>query len=152
MTKVYIETSALGFYFDDRFPKIRDTIRLLLVRVQAGELDAFTSEATLEEVRGARADLAARLVAVVQQSGMPVLPVSRKAELLAEAYVQAGIVPEDYADDATHLAVSVLEGADLLVTYNLKHFANPRAIQRINAFNTSHRLRLVEIRTPDKVP
>ncbi len=39
MTRVYVETSTVGYYFDDREPVKRDAVRRLFSRIARGELE-----------------------------------------------------------------------------------------------------------------
>lgn len=149
MTKVYVETSALGFYFDDRSPRERDAVRALLARIERGELEGLTSEATLDEVREAPSALATRLLEVLERTGVRVVGVSREAEELAEAYLAAGIIPRTFENDAVHVAVSVLSGVDVIASNNLKHLANYRAVESVNNLNRGRGLSPIDIRTPE---
>ena len=55
-----------------------------------------------------------------------------RAEELARAYVQAGILTAKYIDDARHVAIATTHGIGLIVSWNYKHLAN---YQRESGFN-----------------
>jgi predicted nucleic acid-binding protein len=149
--KFYVETSAVGFYFEDREPRRRDAVRSLFARISARETEAFTSLLTLKELRDAAPSLARRLEGVVTQLNIPVVEATGEAEALAEAYLVAGIIPRDHAPDALHAALAVLYRADIIASYNLKHLANYRRVLAINNLNRARGLPPVDIRPPDEI-
>ncbi len=151
MTRVYVETSALSRYYDDGDPVRRDPTRAFFGRVARRELDAVTSETTVAEVRRSSPDLAVRLEALIAALGLPILPESREADELAQAYIGAHIIPADEPEDAVHVALAVLQHVDVIATWNLKHMANFRAITAVNKLNTERGLPHIEILTPEQI-
>ncbi len=79
MTKVYVEASSFGYYYDDRAPRERDAIRQLLARIGKGDLEGITSETTIEELRAAPPALAARLVPLPEITKVRVVAASEGA-------------------------------------------------------------------------
>ena len=61
-----------------------------------------------------------------------ILTSSPEAEELARAYMERGVVPAKYFDDAQHVAICTLARISCLASWNFKHLAN---LQRENAFN-----------------
>lgn len=51
--------------------------------------------------------------------------VTEQAVELAERLVSGGAVPANSPEDALHIALAAVHGADLLLTWNFKHIANP---------------------------
>lgn len=151
MTKVYVETSALSRYYDDRDPRRRDPTREFFGRIARKEVEAVTSETTLAEVRRSSPDLAVRLEALVAALGLPILPESRESDQLAQAYLEARIIPMDEPVDAVHVAIAVLHRQDVIATWNLKHMANFRAITAVNNLNRERGLPHIEILTPEQI-
>jgi hypothetical protein len=56
--------------------------------------------------------------------GLPVLAVTREADEFARALVARGALPSTEPEDALHIAISVVNGLEYLVTWNFKHIAN----------------------------
>jgi hypothetical protein len=54
-------------------------------------------------------------------------------------------------DDALHVAIAVLNGRDVVVTWNMKHLANVRRIESINRTNRVMALSPIRIHTPEEV-
>lgn len=56
-------------------------------------------------------------------------------ENLANIYLQNGILKEKSLDDLTHIATAALNGCRYIVSWNFKHFVNPKTIDTVNAAN-----------------
>ncbi len=152
MTKVYMETSLFGFFYDDGAPKKREAVRSLFARVQGRTLEGFTSATTVGELQRSRSALAVRLLSLLQDTGIQVVPDTPEVVELARAYLAAGIVPEDYPEDATHVASGSLHRADVIATLNLRHLARASVVSRINILNRERGLVPVAILTPEMIP
>ncbi len=70
---------------------------------------------------------------------------------LREAYLSAGILGPDWADDAGHVAAATVGGADLIVSWNFRHIVHFEKIRLYNAVNALNNYRAVEIRSPLEV-
>lgn len=63
--------------------------------------------------------------------GIDSLAISDDAVLLAESLVSEGAVPEQFGEDALHVAICAVNGIDFLLTWNCKHLANAIRRQKI---------------------
>jgi len=63
------------------------------------------------------------------------LPLTAEALELARHYLAQKVVPNDYTDDARHVAVCSVARLDFLVSWNFKHLANVRRESGFNAVN-----------------
>lgn len=125
--EIYIDTSVIGGYFDDEF-KVQ-TRRLWSLRKQS--LYRFkTSIITIEEISKAPDQVQELFAKTFDEDS--ILPSSPEAEALAQAYMERGVVPAKYFDDAQHVAICTLARIGCLASWNFKHLAN---LQRENAFN-----------------
>ena len=125
--EIYIDTSVIGGYFDDEFKA--ETRRLWRLRKNA--IFRFkTSIITLEEISNAPAQVQELFAKTFEEDS--ILTSSPEAEELARAYMERGVVPAKYFDDAQHVAICTLARISCLASWNFKHLAN---LQRENAFN-----------------
>ena len=56
----------------------------------------------------------------------PMLELTARAEELATAYLQAGVVSGRYVDDARHVAIATTHGVGVLISWNFRHLVNYR--------------------------
>jgi len=63
--------------------------------------------------------------------------------------------PESYQHDfrtmALHVAMAVCHRADMIVSWNMKHLANPNKVALINVVNRQNGWPLIRIHTPQEV-
>ena len=74
-----------------------------------------------------------------------------EVERLALAHLNGGVIPEQYAEDAEHVAYATACKADVLVSLNLRRLANERAERRVCAVNLREGYQSLSIRTPEEV-
>ena len=67
---------------------------------------------------------------------------------LANIYLQNGILKEKSIDDLTHIATAALNGCHYIISWNFKHFVNPKTINAVNAINLTLLLPQVNIFSP----
>lgn len=67
---------------------------------------------------------------------------------LANIYLQNGVLKEKSIDDLTHIATAALNGCHYIISWNFKHFVNPKTINAVNAINLTLLLPQVNIFSP----
>ena len=50
-------------------------------------------------------------------------------------YVRHHVMPEPWSGDAVHLALASLHEVDYLLTWNIRHLANPNKVEHITVIN-----------------
>ena len=79
---------------------------------------------------------------------LPVLKIEPPVLRIAEQYVRHKLMPGEKSYDAYHLALASYYECDLLVTWDLKHLANPNKFDHIRRVNSMLRLFVPAIVTP----
>lgn len=123
--RVYVDTSVFGGVHDAEF---REPSERFFAAVRDG---AFVLEA--------------------HQGRAEVLETSDEAAALAEAYLDAGVVPPASRIDALHVALASVARADAVVSWNFKHLVQLRSIRGFHAVNVLRGYPLIEIRSPLEV-
>jgi hypothetical protein len=124
--KVYVETSLISYLASrpsrdlivaghqqvtrDWWERRREDFHLVaseLVLQEAGAGDEYAASARMKLLHD-----------------IELLALSKEALDLAAALVEPGPLPKNAAEDALHIAISVTNGVDYLLTWNCKHLAN----------------------------
>ncbi len=146
MRKLYIDTSVIGGYHDKEW--MEDT-RLLWRQAEAGLWQLVTSIIAEAEVKSAPPNV--RLVFADTFNEKNILDTSAEIEELAEAYLQAAVVPPKFTDDALHVATATVHGIRLIVSWNFKHLVNVRREDGFNAMNILRGWPAVRIVSPKEI-
>ena len=72
-----------------------------------------------------------------------------EAIAVARRYVQEHLVPEDLGGDALHLATACVNEMDFLLTWNIRHLANPNKQEHLMVINRRLGLLTPIIVTPE---
>lgn len=89
----------------------------------------MTSQLTLDEA--AVGDPVAAKERLQLLDGLPFMPISKDAELLAGKILAGHMMPQKAAADALHVALAALARVDYLLTLNCKHIANAHELPRV---------------------
>ncbi|MGH7824479.1 MAG: type II toxin-antitoxin system VapC family toxin [Candidatus Binatia bacterium] len=144
--RVYADTSVFGGPFDEEFQTVS---RTFFDQVRSGRFKLITSALVQEEVEPAPTkvrELFNELLHLVD-----VVEVSEEALNLRTAYLEAGIVTQQWADDALHVAVATVAGCSLIVSWNFKHIVHFEKIPLYNAINTVNGYGAIGIFSPLEV-
>ncbi len=144
--RLYADTSVFGGVFDAKFAS--DSAKLL-AEIEAGRFELVTSVVVRDEVmRGpeqVRA-LFSRYAAMAE-----VVEPSDEILALAEAYVRAGVVTENWGADAFHVAAATITGCAIIASWNFRHIVHVDKAPRYNAVNRLHGYPEVLIGSPPEV-
>jgi hypothetical protein len=123
--KIYIETSVVSYYKNQPSRDIVIAARQQITREwwdeRSHHFELFISVLVQEEAGGGDTIAAKKRLEAIK--GIPILRISDEAESLARALV-AGPIPENYAEDALHIALAAVNGMDFLLTWNFHHINN----------------------------
>lgn len=124
---VYVETSVVSYLVSHPSRDLVTAARQQLTRewwVDARtNYDLMVSPLVFREAERGDPFAAERRRAVLDE--MASAAVTVPSIELAERLVAAGAVPARAPEDALHIALAAVHGADLLLTWNFKHIANP---------------------------
>jgi len=124
---LYLDTSVIGGYFDDEF---KEATRELWRQLEAGKYRFVTSTITADEL--AEAPIQVRDLWADTFTPEMILDVTEDMDQLTAAYMAQKVVPAKYEDDALHVAIAVVVGIQVIVSWNFKHLVN---FQREAGFN-----------------
>ncbi len=151
--KVYIETTVVSYLTSRDSP-----VPLVAGRQQAtrewwdtrrGEFDLVVSEIVVQEAAEGDAEAARKRLATLE--GIPSLALSHEVLSLAEALVSGGLVPQQWIEDAFHIAIAAVNGIEFLVTWNCKHIANAKLRNEIERIIEDHGFACPVICTPEEL-
>jgi len=134
MARVYLETSFVSACVTTR-ASVRSVYEreasLAWWNHDAGEHDLFVSLEVLTEPshpQYPRSDEALRFV-----NGVPVIPVTDAMVEFAALLVERKVMPHPVAGDALHVAAAAIAQMQYLLTWNVRHLANPNKVLHLNA-------------------
>lgn len=152
MKRVYVETSVIGAYFDDRDDVVSAAQREWTRRWWAertAKYEIVCSEAVANEL--SHPDYPHSLDALALVEDVPRLPISSAVADIANIYIKKGLMPQDPVGDALHLAICSFHKCDYLLTWNCGHIANPNKFDRIRIINVSLGLFVPTLVTPNQL-
>jgi len=92
-----------------------------------------------------------QLEGLLRDSNPLLLEVNIEAETLAERYIREGIIPVKYRSDALHIAVAVINGIEVIVSWNFEHIVKLKTRVMVNGINRLLGYREIEICSPEEV-
>ena len=103
----------------------------------------------LIEAAAGDADAAAQRLAVLRD--LPILDTTERALDVADALLEAAILPSVAERDAQHVGVAAVHGMDFLLTWNCRHLANAMLRDKIEEVCEAAGLRPPTICTPEEL-
>jgi predicted nucleic acid-binding protein len=142
----YTDTSVFGAVFDGEF---EDASVAFFELVRQGRFRLFVSDVTRREIAAAPA----RVQKVFEDHlpFMELVPINEEVLDLRDAYISAGILSPNSAEDAAHVAAAAVAGVDLIVSWNFRHIVHFDKIRMYNAVNSLRGYKPLEIRSPSEV-
>ncbi len=142
-SEVYIETTVVSYYTAwpsrDLVVAARQEVTRELWERLTTQFEPYVSALVLHEASQGDADAAqSRLKALTE---MPVLEITDEVRQMAERLVTGRAVPEEYPEDALHIAIAAMNGMDFVLTWNFGHINNAftRSIVRQVVENEGYR-------------
>lgn len=80
-----------------------------------------------------------------------VVDINENALHLRNEYLQAGILPEKFSNDALHVALATVSQCNIIVSWNFKHIVHFKKIPLYNAVNILNGYNEIAIFSPLEV-
>ncbi len=145
--RIYIDTSVIGGCEDEVFTEW--SIQLF-EEFRQGLRIAVVSDLTRRELEKAPESVKKRLLSLPEEDIENVF-LTGEAEVLAQNYIDDGVVSIKHVADAQHIAIASVERVDVLVSWNFQQIVNLNRIRAFNAVNLKLGYPILEIRSPREV-
>jgi predicted nucleic acid-binding protein len=110
---------------------------------------AVSSQLVAREAGAGDSEAAAARLAFL--TGLTLLEISEEALTLTQRLLQSKAIPQEFPEDALHVAVAVVNGIEYLLTWNYKHLANAGMRSKIEATCRELGYEAVVICTPEEL-
>jgi hypothetical protein len=147
--KLYIETSVPNFLFAEDAPEKRRVTELFFDWLKLSEHKVFSAGVVFEELNAAPEGKRDKLLRALSDLEPVLLPMTAEAASLCQVYLDQGILPPRYYNDAIQIALCTCHEMDLLVTWNMRHMANVFRQEKINRANLEFGRSQIKILTPE---
>ncbi len=152
LERVYIETSVIGAYFDDRSDVVSSAqnywTRLWWDNLHS-KYETVISRAVVDEL--AHPDYPHSQKALKLIENISEIPIEDEVRQIVRVYIQHRIMPKNPVGDALHLALASYHKCDFLLTWNCKNIANPNKFRQIRLCNNSLGLFVPTLTTPNQL-
>ncbi|MCL1966064.1 MAG: PIN domain-containing protein [Candidatus Bathyarchaeota archaeon] len=146
--KLYLDTSTIGHLIANDVPeKMADTHELWGL-LQQDKYEVIISDLVFDEINRCKTEKREALLRYITLIKYSVVSITPQQEELAQKYLQHGVLSKKSLDDLTHIACSVLNNCDCVVSWNFRHFVNIKTINRVNSVNILFGFREVKIVPP----
>lgn len=112
------------------------------------DVEIIISSLALTELSRCNAQKLSFLLNELSQIQYTEVQVADEERELANIYLQNGVLREKSIDDLTHIATAALNGCHYIISWNFKHFVNPKTINAVNSINLTLLLPQVNIYSP----
>lgn len=146
--RLYLDTSVISYLTATDAPeKMDDTLELWNL-MQFNEYDIIISELTFNELLKCTPEKRNQLANYVAKIDYIHVPLTEESENLAQEYLKHKVLTDKSFDDLSHIACSVLNDCDYILSWNFKHFVNIKTINRVNSVNLLLGYEVVKIIPP----
>ena len=147
---VYVETTIPSLVTARPSRDFREVFRQNVAKYfwenERHKYDLYISRFVLEECEKGDKDAAKRRIDLIKD--IRLLPATKEVEELAEKYFEYLKIPPRAKTDCFHLAISVIERMNYLMSWNMMHLGE-RYFNEVAEYNYKNNLWLPKMHTPD---
>ncbi len=149
--KAYLETTVFNFCFADDAPERRRETLALMEEIKTGKYEPYTSDYALQELMLAPHPKRGKMVRLIEEHGLIILPPEEDVERLADIYVAEGAIPWKFRTDALHIAAAAVNDLDFVVSLNFKHIVKRKTLNMVESINIREGYKRIGIFSPAEV-
>lgn len=151
---LYLDTSIISFALSEDISDDNRNVTLKLIEgINKGRYEGFISDVVIRELGSTRdAVKREKLLELIDNMELnEVLAVDEEIDGVADKYIEEGIIPAVYRDDALHIALTSVKGLDILVSWNFRHLVKHKTRIEVTGVNTLLGYKAIDICTPWEV-
>ena len=146
--KIYLDTSVISAYNDIREPeKITQTLDFINQVEGNKNVEIFISSLVKDEISQISNVTRKKELEILMNSYQG-LDITNEIEQLAEVYIINKVIPDNYVDDALHLAIATVNSIDIIISWNFTHLVKLKTRHMVNALNLVNGYKEIEIIAP----
>ena len=146
---IYLDTSVPSAYYDERV-KERQESTIKFWKDVLPNYKVYISEITLKELDNTKDETLKKKFRDLTKD-FEILKVNKEIRELAEVYVDKGIFPGKYIDDALHVAIASYYEISYMISWNFEHLVKVRTRRSVKLVNSLECLREIEIISPHEL-
>ena len=149
--KLYLDTSVVSVLDRTSRPDwTADTLELW-EDIKAGLYDVFISPVVTSELLDSAEPKRTILFNYLSEIPFTELDEIDEVNILAQKYLDSGILLPKSRDDCLHIAYACVYNCDILVSFNFKHLVNYRTISGVKSVNAMSGYKEMPIYTPTRL-
>jgi len=149
---IYLETTIFNFPFVDDAPQYKAETLRLFKEIKNGKFKPYTSEFVIYELKNTKDEKKLdNMLSLISEYSVEILPINDEVRRLADIYVSAGIIPENFLSDAVHIAMAAVHGLDFIISLNFKHIVKHKTILETEFIHIREGYKRIFIHTPLEV-
>lgn len=149
--RYYLDTTIFNFVFAEGDTEKRDITLKFFKDMSLIAENVYISDEVVREISRAGEPRRTQLEGLLREINPLLLEVDMEAEELAERYVKEGVIPVKYRSDALHIAVAVINGIEVIISWNFEHIVKLKTRVMVNGINRLLGYRDIEICSPEEV-
>jgi len=143
---IYLDTSVPSAYYDERAKERMDSTIKFWKEVLP-LYNTYISEVTVRELEDTKDEkLKIKFRNLIKD--FKILKEQKTITDLARLYIEKGIFPKKYFDDAIHVAMVSYHEISYLISWNYEHLVKVKTRKNINSVNVLEGFKEIEIITP----
>lgn len=149
--KLYLDTSIINFVIAEDSLIEKQITHQLLREIEREKYEVFISEVVLLEISRSPEAISQKLKSIVKDLDAEELSIDQESQMLANRYIEEGIIPEKYENDALHIAIASVNNLDVIVSWNFRHIVKLKTKREVTGVNAIMGYKEIEIYSPWEV-
>jgi predicted nucleic acid-binding protein len=148
LLKIYLDTSVISHLDASDVPEKMNDTRKFWDLLKDKKPGVVISDVVFDELNRCAEPKRSLLAQYVDQIIYTHIPDTTNAIPLAEKFIDFGILKKQSLDDCRHIAIAILSGCDMIISWNFRHIVNPKTITGVKVITTAERYKDLLICTP----
>lgn len=149
--KYYLDTTVFNFVFAESDTEKKEITLKFFKDLPLIADGVYISDEVVREISRASEPRKSQLEGLIRDANPFLLEIDLETEELAERYISEGIIPEKYRSDAIHIAAAVINGIDVIVSWNFEHIVKLKTRVMVDGVNKLLGYHEIQICSPEEV-
>ena len=156
ISSIYLETTMFSFFYGSEstpeYKQYKVDTRAVFELIKSGKYEVFTSHLAIDELTNEPdSKKKEQMLALIPEYNISILASTDETQRLTDLYLQEEVVSTAWKTDASHIAITTVNGLDFIVSLNFTHIARPWTVERVRRVNFREGYKPIGIYKPSEV-
>ena len=146
--RIYLDTSVISYLYQEDSPAEMEITRKVWEILKRDDYKIYISPLVKTEIERCDKEKKINMINAIESLQYSLLKETTSSEKIKEQLLLFQVLSPRSSDDCSHISLAIVNNCDYILSWNFRHFVNPRTIKGVKALSILNDIPEIKILSP----